>query len=204
EIERSMEGIRQAAFCNDHVSSENYTQALETCERALAIVPENSTALYGHATALLNLDRPEDALAEYQKLLTVNETHANALLGAGLAASRLDRSDEAMGFYRRYMEVNPGNVQVRMTLAYQVAQTEDYVSALDLLQPVASDNTDNLEFQRFLFGIATEAGRRLNEAGDSTAAREVFQQALNAYQAAYSNGEGLEPAALAQAIAVNN
>ncbi len=204
EMSRLMEGIAQAAYCNDHVSSQNYQQALETCQRALAVVPENSTALYGHATALLNLDRYEEALAEYEKLLELQPTHANALLGAGLASSRLDRSDVAMGFYRRYMEVNPGNVQVRMTLAYQIAQTDDYVSALDLLQPVASENASNAEFQRFLFGIATEAGRRLNERGDSAQARQVFQQALNAYQAAYSNGTELDASALAQAIAVNN
>jgi tetratricopeptide (TPR) repeat protein len=204
EFEQAMQGVRQAVFCNDYLSSDQYDRALEACNEALAIVPTNSAALYGKATALLNLERFEEALAGYDELLSRDPTHQDALLGAGFAASQLERIDDARGFYRRYMEVNPGNVEVRMSVAYDVAQTGDYISAYDLLQPAVAENQDNTDFQRFLFSIATEAGRRLNTAGDSAQAREAFTNALAAYQAGYSNGEGLEASALSQAIAVNN
>lgn len=204
EFEQSVEGIRQAAFCNDYLSSSQFDRALETCETALAIVPRSTSALYGRATALLNLERSEEALATYNELLDIDPTHQDALLGAGLAASRLDRSDEAMGFYNRYLEVNPGNVQVRMTVANDIAQTGDYVSAYRVLEDAIADNADNTDFQEYLFSIATAAGQRAREAGDDAVATPIFESALAAYEAAYADAEEVPASALRQAIAVNN
>lgn len=202
EFQGAVEGIRQAAFCNDYLSSSQFDRALETCDQALAIVPTSTSALYGRATALLNLERYDEALEVYERLLGIDPTHQDALLGAGLAASRLDRSSEAMTFYNRYLEVNPGNVQVRMTVANDIAQTGDYVSAFRVLETAIDENQDNVDFQKYLFSIATAAGQRATDQGDA-AANEIFRAALNAYNAAYSNGE-VDAAALRQAIAVNN
>ncbi|MEX2572119.1 MAG: tetratricopeptide repeat protein [Gemmatimonadota bacterium] len=200
----AVEGIRQAAFCNDYLSSSQFERALETCENALAIVPTSTAALYGKATALLNMEgRNEDALATYEDLLEIDPTHQDALLGAGLAASRLERQDQAMTFYNRYMEVNPGNIDVRMTVANDIAQTGDYISAFRLLEGAGDEAAESEGFQGFLFGIATAAGRRAEELNDP-AAEEIYSAALDAYRAAYSNGEDLEPSALRNAIAVNN
>lgn len=203
-FEESVEGIRQAAFCNDYLSSEQFDRALETCESALAIVPNSSAALYGKATALLRLERDDEALRTYEQLLQNDPTHQDALLGAGFAASRLERQSAAMGFYNRYMEVNPGNVEVRMTVANDIAQTGDYISAFRLLEPAITENKENLDFQKYLFSIATAAGQRANEQRDSTVAQQIFGSALTAYEVAYANGGELDAAALRQAIAVNN
>jgi tetratricopeptide (TPR) repeat protein len=200
----SVEGIRQAAFCNDYLSSSQYEQALQTCDAALVIVPNSTQAQYGRATALLNLDRTEESLQQYERLLQVDPAHQDALLGAGFAASRLERSQEAMVFYNRYLEVNPGNVQVRMTVANDIAQTGDYISAFRVLETAIEENRDDNDFQRYLFSIATAAGQRSQEQGDSAQARQIFGTALAAYEAAFSNGEEMEASALRQAIAVNN
>src|SRR5690606_9233704 len=104
-------------FCNDYLSSSQYDRALTTCESALEVVPNSTAALYGKATALLNLERPEEALETYERLLELDNTHQDALLGAGLAASQLERTDDALEFYNRYLELNPGNVQVRQVVA---------------------------------------------------------------------------------------
>jgi len=200
----SVDGIRQAAFCNDYLSSNQYEQALQTCDAALAIVPNSTAAQYGRATALLNLDRTQESLQQYERLLQIDPAHQDALLGAGFAASRLERPQDAMVFYNRYLEVNPGNVQVRMTVANDIAQTGDYVSAFRVLETAIDENRDDNDFQRYLFSIATAAGQRSQEQGDSAQARQIFGTALSAYEAAYSNGEEMEASALRQAIAVNN
>lgn len=202
DFEESVEGIRQAAFCNDYLSSQQFDRALETCETALAIVPNSSAALYGKATALLNLERYQESLDTYNELLGHDPTHQDALLGAGLAASRLDQGDVAMSFYNRYLEVNPGNVQVRMTVANDIAQTGDYVSAFRVLETAIAENSDNTDFQEYLFSIATAAGQRAQAANDPDAT-QIYEAALAAYQAAYA-GEEVDAAALRQAIAVNN
>jgi tetratricopeptide (TPR) repeat protein len=200
----SMEGISQAAYCNDYLSSNQYDRALQTCDAALAIVPNSGSALYGRATALLYLEREEDALQAYNTLLEIDPTHADALLGAGLAASRLDRSQQAMGYYNRYLEINPGNVQVRMAVTNDIAQTGDYVSAFRVLETAIAENRENADFQRYLFSIATAAGQRLMESADSVAGRQVLTTALAAYQAGFTGDDRPEAPQLRQAIAVNN
>jgi tetratricopeptide (TPR) repeat protein len=183
------EGIRLATFCNDYLSSEQYDRALETCESALQIVPTSTTALYGKATALLYLDREEEAIAIYDDLLELDPTNEDALLGAGFAASRLGRSPDAMGYYRRYLEINPGNVQIRMSVASDVAQAGDVVSAFRILETAIAESRDDVDFQTFLFAVATEAGRRVREEGDTTTATEIFGRAYEAYQAGYVEGD---------------
>ena len=64
-FEESIEGIRQASFCSDNLAIQQFDRALETCNAALAIVPSSATALYGKATALLKLERTEEALDTY-------------------------------------------------------------------------------------------------------------------------------------------
>jgi tetratricopeptide (TPR) repeat protein len=202
-FQESVEGIRQASFCNDYLSSSQYDQALETCERALAIVPGSTSALYGKATALLYLEREAEALEFYDRLLEIDATHQDALLGAGLAASRLDDSDQAMVYYNRYLEVNPGNVQVRMAVTNDIAQTGDYLSAFRVLETAIAENEADTDFQRYLFSIATAAGQGAMEAGDSATAREVFASALSAYQKGFAEGEAPDASQVRQAIAVN-
>lgn len=204
-VEGRVQGIRQAAFCNDYLSSQQFERALETCESALAVVPRSSSALYGKATALLNLEREQEALDTYRTLLEIDPAHQDALLGAGLAASRLAQSSEAQDFYRRYMEVNPGNVQVRMTVANDIAKTGDYVSAFRMLEPVIAENREDADFMKYLFSIATAAGQKVQEAEGVDAARPYYNVAMEAYTATFGQGGAeLDASTLRQAIAVNN
>jgi tetratricopeptide (TPR) repeat protein len=204
-FESSMEGVRQAAFCNDYLSSQQFDRALETCERALEIVPRSTAALYGKATAYLNLERDEEALQIYSTLLEIDPAHQDALLGAGLAASRQQQSEVAMGFYARYMELEPENVEVRMTVAHDIFQTGDVVSAYRMLEPAIANNQDNLDFQRYFFSVAAAAGQRVTEQESRDAARPYFEAAMNAYNVAFAAADAeMDASVLRQAIAVNN
>jgi tetratricopeptide (TPR) repeat protein len=204
-FERSVDGIRQAAFCNDYLSSQQFERALETCDRALEIVPNSTVALYGRATALLNLDRNEDALRVYQRLLEVDPAHQDGLLGAGLAASRLDQSDVAMGFYSRYMELDPENVSVRMAVAHDIFQTGDHLSAYRMLEPAVAANADNMDFQRYYFSVAAAAGQRVQEQQGRDAARPIFTSAMRAYEIGFTGEDAeIDVNVLRQAIGVTN
>lgn len=203
-VSQTVEGIRQAAFCNDYLSSQQFDRALTTCEEAIAIVPGSARALYGKATALLNLERPEEALATYEQVLEIDPAHGDALLGAGLAASQLGQSPRAMGYYNRYLEVNPGDVRVRMTVANDIAKTGDHESAFRVLEPAMADNADNADFQEYLFAVATAAGQKVQQERGEAEARPFFETAMQAYQAAYVQGEAeLTANSMRQAIAVN-
>jgi tetratricopeptide (TPR) repeat protein len=205
-VQQTFQGISQASFCNDYLSSSQYDRALTNCEEALAVVPTSTTALYGKATALLYLERHEEALEAYNELLERDDTHQEALLGAGLAASTLSQTDEALDYYNRYLQLNPGNVQVRMTVASRIANTGDYVSAFRVLEPAieAEEYRDDPVFQRFLFGLATAAGQRIDTEQGENEARPFFETALRAYELAFAS-DSLTPdvAQIRQAIAVN-
>jgi tetratricopeptide (TPR) repeat protein len=204
EFEQSVEGIRLAAFCNEYLASQQFDRALETCERALEIVPHSTAALYGKATALYHEERYDESLATYQQLLQIDEAHQDGLLGAGLAASHLERSEDALRHYNRYLELNPGDVQVRMAVAGQIVDADDVVSAFRILQPAIADNRENLDFQQYLAQVATAAGQRTAEQDGSAAAREYFETALQAYESVFAaRGDEIDAAEMRRAIAVN-
>ena len=52
EFAASMQGIAQAGFCNDYLSSSQFDRALETCDAALAIV----LIAFSARTVVRNLD----------------------------------------------------------------------------------------------------------------------------------------------------
>jgi tetratricopeptide (TPR) repeat protein len=200
QFEQMMDGIRRAAFCQDYLASQQYDLALQNCEQALAIVPTSSVALYGKATALLNMDRDEEALALYQQLLANDPTHQDALLGAGLAASRLARSQDALAFYRRYMELNPGDPRIRLTVAGQIAETGDHESAYRVLEPAIAENVEDIEFQLYAARLATAAGMQVRERESPEAARPLFDTALRGYELVLAQGDTLVDADLYRQI----
>jgi tetratricopeptide (TPR) repeat protein len=204
ELESSIQGIRLAAFCNEYLASQQFDRAMETCQRAIDVVPTSTLALYGIATAHFHEDQFQESLRRYRELLEVDPTHSDGLLGAGLAASRLEQREEALGYYNRYLEVNPGDVQVRMAVSGQIVEAGDVISAYQILQPAVRDNQDNVDFQQYLAQVATAAGQRAAEEGSAEAARPYFETALAAYQRVFAErGEELDASVMRQAIAVN-
>jgi tetratricopeptide (TPR) repeat protein len=204
EFNEKVQGILLAQFCQDFLASQQFDRALENCEQALAIVPNSSVALYGKATALLNMDRDEEALAAYSTLVQADPTNQDALLGAGLAASRLQRGQDALGFYRQYLELNPGDPRVRLTVAGEIAKTQDFVSAFRVLEPAIQENIEDLDFQRYVAQVATAAGQRTREVGTNGDGREFFDAALAAYARVFaSDTVTMDAATYRQVIAVN-
>jgi tetratricopeptide (TPR) repeat protein len=203
-LESSIEGIRLAAFCNEYLASQQFDRAMDTCRRAIEIVPTSTLALYGMATAHFHEDEFQESLTRYRELLEVDPTHSDGLLGAGLAASRLEQRDEALGFYNRYLEVNPGDVQVRMAVSGQIVDAGDVISAYAILQPAIAENRDNVDFQQYLAQVATAAGQRAGDEQSAEAARPYFETALQAYERVFAErGEELDASVMRQAIAVN-
>ena len=202
-FESQIEGIRLAAFCNDFLASEQFDRALDTCRRAVEIVPSSTLALYGLATALYHHQEYEEALAHYERALEVNPDHEDALYGAGLSASQLQRPSDAMAFYNRYLELNPGDVRVRTQIASDVAGTGDFVTAFRVLEPAIEDEADDADFQLYVGEVASRAGLRAMEAGNEAEARRYLESALTAYNRAFDElGDEFEPATIRQMVAV--
>jgi tetratricopeptide (TPR) repeat protein len=203
-LNERLQGILMAGNCQDFLSTQEFDRALENCLRALEVLPGNTAALYGAATALFHQEQFEESLRYYQQLLEADPAHQDGLLGAGLAASRLERGQEALGYYNRYLELNPGDVQVRMAVSGQIVEAGDVVSAFRILEPGMQDNIENIDFQQYLAQVATAAGQRVAEQQDADAARPYYDAALRAYERVFADrGEEIEAPVMRQAIAVN-
>lgn len=184
-FENTVQGIRMAALCVDFLGSEQWERALSNCEQALEIVPEAEGALYGRATALVNMGQYEESLATYERLLQINPEHENALLGAGLAASHLGQTRQASQYYQDYLALNPDETRVRIRVASDIAATGDHISAFQVLEPAIEESREDVEFMEYLGQLATSAGLRAREQDMEADAQQYFRTALEALEAVY-------------------
>jgi tetratricopeptide (TPR) repeat protein len=117
-------------FCNEYLQSESWQQALDHCNQAVELNPRSVTGHYGRGSALANLEQPEEALEAFQTVLRIDELNQDAMLHAGILAAQLGRSDESQEYFQRYLELNPGNEQVRLKIATDLANAGDPAGAL--------------------------------------------------------------------------
>jgi len=85
------------------------------------------------ADMLLEMNRPSDALAEYEAQLKINPNRFDSLYGAGRAAEMAKQTDKAAAYFRQLVKVCSESDSSRPELAYAsgfLAQRKLAVSAL--------------------------------------------------------------------------
>lgn len=194
-------GLRSLTFCADALNAENYEGALQHCENALAIDPSSTTGLYQKAQALHGLERHEEAYETLQRLLEVNELHENAHYLAGIVATNLGRDRVAIQHFESYLELNPGNVDVRLRLAQDVAQAGNPYAAYQMLQEgINADTTGNLTLREYAAHFALAAAGRPEQEAESEA---LYRTALDYYEAVVEErGNEVEPVMLRNMVSV--
>ena len=84
---------------------ERYDEAIEACDRAIALEPGHSRALSAKGRALLAVGRPSDALIALQDALLRRPDHVEALVYRGLALNQLERLDDALGSFNLALQL---------------------------------------------------------------------------------------------------
>ena len=180
--------IRNAQFCGDFYRAGDYASAERTCRSALQISPDDPQVRLALAQVMRQTDRLDEAYEEILRVLELDPLDGTALQLAGFLATTLGRSEEeARGYYDTFLKLNPGDVRVRMKIAYDLAQAGDPEGAMLFVEEglaIEPDNTDLLE-QHASFAI--EAGRRMQEEGRplSPEAAELFRKGSESYGRAY-------------------
>lgn len=184
--------VRAQGICQDYYQSQQYENALRNCDEALQLNPESIGTRYLRARILYEMEQYPDALAELEQVLAVNEFHEDALQLAGYISASEGLDDQAREYYGRYLEINPGNAQIRMRIAYDLAQAGDPQGAMQFIQvglDVEPDNVNLLEqYGGFAFAAALEVvqeaqmGPAANDAGGiPPEAVTLYRQAIDAY-----------------------
>jgi len=75
---------------------------------------------------LLEMNRPEQALAEYEAELKVSPNRFNSVYGAGRAAEAAKQGDQAAGYYRQLLAACNKGTSARPELA----RAREYVSSM--------------------------------------------------------------------------
>jgi tetratricopeptide (TPR) repeat protein len=202
---------RYAAFCGDYATSQQWDNAMTNCDRAIELAPSSVVSRYTRARVLMELERLDDAYAELTTVLELNPIHEDALQTAGFVAIQLGNIDASRGHYNSYLELNPGNSQVRMHVAYELAQEGDPAGAMMMIEEGLALEPDNIDLSKqhgnFAFAAAQQAmSNEPTDDGDELSPEvvEFYSKALKSYDAVYAaEGEEMEASQLRSMVAAN-
>lgn len=188
--------VRAAAICADYASSQQWENALRNCNEALEINPEATSVLYRRARIYYEMEDYPTALEELQTVLEQDPVHEDALQLAGYIAASTEQNELAREYYSEYLELQPGNVQIRMRIAYELAQAGDPVGAMQFLEAGLEVDPESVDLWEQYGGFAFAAALQVQEAGSVTeaaedsgelspAAAEYYREAIDAYERVY-------------------
>ena len=182
---------RHATFCGEDFESQNWEGAMTNCTAALEMNPSDTRVRFVYANVLHGMERLEEAYAENQRVMEEDPLHEAALQLAGYLAAQLGDEDAARQHYANYLQLNPGNAQVRMRVAYDLAQAGDPEGAMLLAEEGLDLEADNVDLLLQHASFATRAAQDLVASAEPGATLSIeaagfFQRAQTSYQAAYA------------------
>ncbi len=180
-----------ADFCAQYFDSQDWQGAENNCTRALEMNPDHAQVRFIYANVLRQTERLQEAYTETLRVIDLDPLHEGALQLAGFLAATLGMPDEAREHYSAYLVLNPGNAQVRMSIAYDLAQAGDPEGAMLLLEEGLAIEADNVELLLRHAAFAVAAAQKLQtEAGGnaplSPEAGQLYRKAQTSYQDAYA------------------
>jgi tetratricopeptide (TPR) repeat protein len=189
-FENYVKQISLAAFCRDYLASQQWAQALENCNQALAINPNSQTALNMKGMALYRLSmaadqsvvndsaRLRESYDVYRKVLELNPVEQDALKQAGIIGARLGEAEASRTFFRQYMELNPGDAAVRLAIAGDAARAGDAEGALRIIEEGLTADTTNVDLATYAGHFAVQAAAKAKEKADQ---QRLFETAVRHY-----------------------
>lgn len=193
-FENYVKQISLAAFCADYLASQQWPNALENCNQALAINPNSQVALMGKAMALYRLGMAADqsavtdsarlleSMAIYSQVLQLNPVHQDALRQSGIIAARLGQAEASRNYFRQYMELNPGDVGVRLAIASEAQKNGDPEGALRIVEEGLVADSASVDLNTYAGHFAIAAAGKAE--GDK--AQPFFEQAAKYYGRVYA------------------
>jgi tetratricopeptide (TPR) repeat protein len=91
---------------------QRFDQARISYDQGLRLAPNNAVLLNRRGVALLELRRPRDALADFERVLAGDADHPDALGNYGNALIKLNRPAEAVAAYDRALSLAPENAML--------------------------------------------------------------------------------------------
>lgn len=119
--------------------------AIDAYEQALDRSPGLTVARFNLGLTCLNADRPEQALASFEKLLEGDSNNLDALVHAGLAQQMLGRVKAARRLFERALSLNPGHAEAHRYLGALLNEAGDGEAAREHLEQALESNPGDPE-----------------------------------------------------------
>lgn len=104
--------------------SHRWEEAAQSLSRALESDPHRSETRLALGACLLHMDRPEEALAHFDRCAS-SEASDRALFGKAVALQRLGRYRDAEAAYTRVLALDPRNTEALSNLIALYSETHD-------------------------------------------------------------------------------
>ena len=89
----------------------NYTEAIKSYDKALAIDPHNVYALNNKGAALYRLGNYPGAILYYHKALAIQPNYVNALINKGISLHDLGHYHDAIISYDKVLALKPNDIE---------------------------------------------------------------------------------------------
>jgi len=149
EFRTMVQTVQSIQFCGFEYNSQNWSQALDYCGRAVELAPESHQSRFALARTLMEVERFDESLKQFQALLEAFPRDDRYLQNAGWVAAQLEERELARDYYHRYLDINPDDARVRLNVAYELAQIADYVGAMGLLEEGIARDPENLDIHEY-------------------------------------------------------
>jgi tetratricopeptide (TPR) repeat protein len=200
QFQNYVQQISLATYCYEYVQSQQFENAIETCDKALALNPRSKDALYNKGMSFWKLDRDEEALATLKELLEIDAFHQDAMYSAAIVATELGKKDEAAKYFHDYLELNPGNKDVRLKIATDAANAGDPEGALRILEEGLTEDSDGTMKMYAGHMAMNAANAKLTNAGangNDAEGRALLEKALRYYEPVFAEkGNEVDPVVL--------
>jgi Flp pilus assembly protein TadD len=163
-----------------------HDQAIDIFEKALAVDGKDRDARRGLANALVNMDRPQEALTHYEGLIAQDPEDYRAWNGKGVTLDLLGEHAAAQESYREGLAAAPENPSLANNLGLSLALDGQFDEAIETLNSIASGDIDMVTARQNLalaYGLAGRDNEAARAAGRDLDTKKVDRN-LNYYRAA--------------------
>ncbi len=134
-------------------------ESIAEWQKALAMEPDDVSALSNYGSALSVAGRTEDAMAQFEKAVKLNPDNYRTLSNYGAALARAGRFDDAAKRLERAHEINPDDAATWNVLGAVLLRLGNLERAETLLRKAVEANPADSNAQNNLGGVLAKAGR---------------------------------------------
>jgi eukaryotic-like serine/threonine-protein kinase len=129
--------------CYDLNTQQRPTEAIQACDRALAINPDYPEALWSKGAALDQLGKHQEALNLYEKATTLKPDFAEAWINQGVALILLGQSEKAIPILDRATQLKPNSANAWINKAEAYMELEQFDDAIASLKKALEIQPNN-------------------------------------------------------------